>query len=277
MNKETIAVHCKTEEEFKAVNEKAHNGKPTMCWSVAKTYEDICIYLAHSNSVDKKIHCERDGYTIIPASEYLREEEFKVGDRVVCIKATDDKHEAVGELGTIIGCHALEVSVEFDRDIGGHACFGYEFEGKDRHCWNLKRDGVRLANQPKTTKEEEIKLDDLTDVQQEELCALCEAILETDRSRCEANIHRCNQAFEMYLEEINPNEKEESTMEIKSNFIEVFNDDAKLAAKMSKRFGDQYSNNTDRDLIALERDKEKLVQILEAEEGEEGKTAAKEE
>lgn len=59
--------------------------------------------------------------------------------------------------------------------------------------------------------------------------------------------------------------KEETTMNISDNFVEVFDSSAKLAKKMAVRFGEQYGD-TDRDLIALERDKGKLMAILEAEE-----------
>lgn len=58
--------------------------------------------------------------------------------------------------------------------------------------------------------------------------------------------------------------KENKSMEIGKSFIKVFKSDAELALKMSDRFGAQYSNS-DRDQIALERDKKQLLSIVEAE------------
>lgn len=62
---------------------------------------------------------------------------------------------------------------------------------------------------------------------------------------------------------------------IKDNFIEVFSKDTKLAAKMSERFGTFYNDNNDRDLLALQRDKDDLVKILDAEEKEKAAEAKK--
>lgn len=65
--------------------------------------------------------------------------------------------------------------------------------------------------------------------------------------------------------QVNINGFMEETMDYSDNFAEVFDGSAKLAKKMAARFGKQYGGN-DRDLIALERDKGKLIAILEREE-----------
>jgi len=62
----------------------------------------------------------------------------------------------------------------------------------------------------------------------------------------------------------------EETMNINDNVLEVF-ENSKDAKKVAQRFGDQYGT-TDRDTIALNNDKKKLLAIIEAEEKEEKKT-----
>ena len=54
---------------------------------------------------------------------------FKIGDRVVAkvpvgCKDAEDQH------GTVIGFNSVDISVEFDKDIGGHTC-GKQTEGRD--------------------------------------------------------------------------------------------------------------------------------------------------
>jgi len=60
--------------------------------------------------------------------------EFKVGDRVKCIKAGDENIHALNKIGTIIHIdHRLIVGVEFDDHVNGHD----EFGGQDGHVWNF--------------------------------------------------------------------------------------------------------------------------------------------
>ncbi|MCK5237183.1 MAG: hypothetical protein KAR06_09375 [Deltaproteobacteria bacterium] len=196
MSKENIAVHCETEEEWKAV--RAILGTKYCKWDEAKRL-DPCQY-ADGSGWGRKSNVPPN-YNIIPASEYLKEkeEEFKVGDRVKCIgeKYIDS---VMYNVCTILEIHNENGSMKLK-------------EGVEEY-WYPKKDFklVESTNQPKTTK------------------------------------------------------KEESIMaEIRENFITAFPKDTKLAAKMAARFGNQY-DNSDRDLLALERDKDELVKILDAEE-----------
>ena len=82
---EKIAVHCKTMEEWGKVLIKID--KVNTMWKKAfNDYKDSCINPADPATCDKTYYI-REGYTIISAEEYLKEEGFKVGDRVECINA----------------------------------------------------------------------------------------------------------------------------------------------------------------------------------------------
>jgi hypothetical protein len=82
---EKIAVHCPTEEIFKKVLAK-RNLKWEEYYSNNKTETCVCLNM---DGMQSRAHLRDDGYTIIPASEYLKEGgnevEFKVGDRVECV------------------------------------------------------------------------------------------------------------------------------------------------------------------------------------------------
>lgn len=71
---------------------------------------------------------------------------FKVGDRVVCVEATDGNRYTVGKHGRVIrvrpeeGKHGHDVSVEFDKDVCGHSCGG---NGKWGYCWNCGKETLR--------------------------------------------------------------------------------------------------------------------------------------
>lgn len=63
--------------------------------------------------------------------------DFKIGDRVECIKGYDYNGDIIGKKGTVIRIDDLpyRVGVQFDtRIIKGHNC-GHR--GKDYHCWNV--------------------------------------------------------------------------------------------------------------------------------------------
>lgn len=202
MREENIAVHCKTEEEWEEMRAYLSRSGHTRR-EVPYLASNPCYNLKGIRQPVKIF--EEEGYTIIPASEYLKEEEFKVGDRVQCISSKGEK---------VVSGRTYIVKHYPSKDGPKYV----NIEGPYAESFNLSR-FRKLTNQPKTTK------------------------------------------------------KEESTMaQIQDNFIEVFSKDTKLAARMSERFGAQYSND-DRDLLALRRDKDELVKILDAEE----KKAAKEE
>lgn len=64
--------------------------------------------------------------------EEKQERPFKVGDRVVCVEATDGNDLTVGKHGRIIHIVDSSVDVEFDEKINGHSSGG---RGKDWYCW----------------------------------------------------------------------------------------------------------------------------------------------
>jgi hypothetical protein len=78
---------------------------------------------------------------------------FKVGDRVVCVKAYDGNKDAVGKAGTVKHATSTWVRVEFDEPIsGGHTCSG---SCKYLHGWcfapdegYLRHAGVREVKRP---------------------------------------------------------------------------------------------------------------------------------
>lgn len=209
---EKIAVHCKTKEEWEGVREKMGYPVKLCAWGAVSASEnnkdDLCIYIPGAG-FDHKTHALRNGYTIIPASEYLGE--FQVGDRVECISIDEINgsvwnHASLGEIYTVKRVNNDSLALD---GYGG--------------CPKKKRFKKISTNQPKTTKKE-------------------------------ASI------------------MSEANVKIGSIFLEVFSN-GKQAKKMSDRFGDQYGNNPDRDLIALENDKDKLVKILKDEDAEEAKAA----
>ncbi|MGN0005311.1 MAG: hypothetical protein ACI37Z_05015 [Candidatus Gastranaerophilaceae bacterium] len=57
---------------------------------------------------------------------------FKLGDRVIAIKAYMNKKEIIGQQGTVIYIGGMSLTVEFDDDIYGHDGGGI---GKYGHCW----------------------------------------------------------------------------------------------------------------------------------------------
>jgi hypothetical protein len=62
--------------------------------------------------------------------------DFSIGDEVLCRLPYDGNHNVVGKIGKIItvgGGHY--VSVEFSVEIGGHS--GVHYNGRQGHCWNF--------------------------------------------------------------------------------------------------------------------------------------------
>jgi len=73
---------------------------------------------------------------------------FKIGDRVLCVKAFEDNHHIVNQTGTIIGHWGDRTwTVEFDNSIWGHdgSGGGGRVIGRDKHCWNTNEDCLRFA------------------------------------------------------------------------------------------------------------------------------------
>lgn len=74
----------------------------------------------------------------------MKEQRFKVGDRVVGVGKYDGK-DINGLKGRVLG-KILNTNgdypVEFDKDINGHTC---DKRGKSRHCWWVHKDHLKLA------------------------------------------------------------------------------------------------------------------------------------
>lgn len=70
---------------------------------------------------------------------------FKIGDRVVAKVPVGGKH-AKDQHGTVIGFNGIDISVEFDKDIGGHTC-SEQREGrnaKDGYGWFVLPRNLKL-------------------------------------------------------------------------------------------------------------------------------------
>lgn len=119
---EKIAVHTFTREEFLNVIEKI----PIGSWDSADR-DDREVYDVYESNTCIDLsdggydHMEGfDGYTIISAEEYLREVEFKVGDRVEIVKEHGDAQ--IGAKGIVISTnHTMyeqkHIGVKFDERI----------------------------------------------------------------------------------------------------------------------------------------------------------------
>jgi hypothetical protein len=165
MSKEKIAVHCKTEEEWDNVQKLYPwpDGKPVSWGDRSGGVNGNCLSIEDGKCMGHSHYSYFSevelGYTIIPASEYLREfnnpgklhvgEEFKVGDRVISI----DHKRRVGEY-VLDGQEIYTIS-----KVGMR--YYYLEETDDR---SYRKERFRLVNkstnQPKTTKEEEVKMKD---------------------------------------------------------------------------------------------------------------------
>ena len=234
MGEEKIAVRCRNNLEWDKVKEKIGGCFATWQDEVPTGRAD-CINM-DGLGWSTEGHYSKKGYTIISAQEYLNEEEFSVGDLVEILEMQDGRNY-VGQTAVINQrSETLPLPLEVRFDCG-------------TTWWYKKNRLKKLTTKPKTkTTEETILSDkDYFDKHEEELCA--EAI----------GMHK----------DANPNE-EEKTMDINKNVLQVFKEDAELAGKIAKRFGSQY-DTTDRDTIALKRDKEQLIAIIKDEEAEEEK------
>jgi len=80
-----IAIHCKTEQEWRDVQLKRW-GKMEMDFSPPYKEEQCINIEGNAMQCNKKFY-ENEGYTIIPASEYLNKRKFKVGDRVMIVNS----------------------------------------------------------------------------------------------------------------------------------------------------------------------------------------------
>ena len=85
-----------------------------------------------------------DGLAPVPKKPRKEPTNFKVGDRVRCIKANWGRLK-VGDLGTIVVRQNPDSNcVEFDRDVGGHDGDG---AGKFGHCWWLTENEFELVKE----------------------------------------------------------------------------------------------------------------------------------
>lgn len=85
-----------------------------------------------------------EGKEETPMPKKEEHKEFKVGDRVRCVKANWGKLK-VGDLGTVIDVKEDGAAgVEFDNEVGGHDCYG---KGKDGHCWWQRKHEIELVKE----------------------------------------------------------------------------------------------------------------------------------
>ena len=144
--KKKIAVHCKTEEEANNFLEQADKQKIT--WhsgekANSKNYwydekQNTCYSFACGLSYQSIKYHKKVGRKIIEWSDYMQTE-FKVGDRVKCIKGYFGKEAIVGMVGTVVDVFYNGITVQFDKYIKGHngANDKGESKGKDGYCWNF--------------------------------------------------------------------------------------------------------------------------------------------
>lgn len=76
---------------------------------------------------------------------------FKVGDRVRCIKAHDGNSNIVGQRGTVrsVASSLNIVAVEFDNYVNGH-CLLTPHLCKQGHGWNVAAEKLELIPNPKS-------------------------------------------------------------------------------------------------------------------------------
>jgi hypothetical protein len=193
---EKIAIHCKSKEEWQAVEDEMFslgNSWPSngsARYQASYPYMFVGEYYGLQKGTES--YLKEKGYKIITAEDYLKEG-FKVGDRVECVEGS--KYITEGGIYTVIG----------ENELGNIRIKGIPERGYFPERFKLAN------NQTKTIKQEEVE------------------------------------------------------MNIGKSFIKVFKEDAELAANMSERFGSQYGE-TERDLLALKRDKKELLAIVKAEE-----------
>ena len=142
---EKIAVHCETKEEWIKVQGKAFGRIRTSIFAGAD-----CINPASTWA--SKRHYQGEGYTIISAQEYLKEDEFKVGGKVIFLHA--DGFES--NCGNYTGGLKLGDTYMISKARDG----GVKVEGDT--WWHDKRHFTVTPNfdQTKTIKEEAMNIND---------------------------------------------------------------------------------------------------------------------
>lgn len=132
---ELISVHCKTKEEANNFIKSAeeHGIKLISKYDSWNFYKAETGYICYSFKQmfvgNSKVHKRK--FKIVEWSDYMKAE-FKVGDRVKCIKTYDNNRNAVGKIGTVIDLLRNGVVVQFDEYIDGHDGTG---NGKCGYCW----------------------------------------------------------------------------------------------------------------------------------------------
>lgn len=97
--------------------------------------------------------------------EKVEDIKFKKGDRVVCLKQpTDSNHEMFGLKGTVLNVDSFGwVLVEFDDNIHGHEGF-YPNNGKLGHCWDIKKEHLRLISKEEEKNMLSFKMGDIVEI-----------------------------------------------------------------------------------------------------------------
>lgn len=138
-----IAVHCKNKEDWDEIVDGFKKEKSLYLW---KSYRgESCLDIKKEEHCSKSYY-ERNGYTIISASEYLNEggkdvSEFKRGDRVECV-------DPDGDLTSLQNGYIYTI-----RDISGRSMYLHGIKG----CSFTER-YLKLATKTQTTKENNMEL-----------------------------------------------------------------------------------------------------------------------
>lgn len=121
--------------------------------------EVVCIYEEYGRLVDIEVKGKDTG-TFPVESKYFdlisskQSMEFKVGDKVICVKDYVDKVK-VGLKGVIVDMES-SIGVEWEEDIGGHDCGGY---CKSGYGYFVNRDNIKLlTSSDETNKWRTIKM-----------------------------------------------------------------------------------------------------------------------
>lgn len=135
----SIAVHCKTEEEWEASVKKRGKGYPISWEQANSSYPGKAVAMNLEDECWSKLSFYKDeGYTIISAQEYLNE--FKVGDRVEILQGSNVPNLLwVNPMNDYVGNMATIKSKSSDKS--------FVLEDID---WRWDTTWLKLANQTKT-------------------------------------------------------------------------------------------------------------------------------
>lgn len=127
---EKIAVHCPTKDLYNAVMKKLNIYGWELYYIVHGNETCVCLDCVGSQT---RKYLKKQGYTIIPASEYLEKGggkvEFKVGDRARLIESNNWSKKAGLILGDIYTISFVgDEWVEVEEDPSNYSLYEYQFK-----------------------------------------------------------------------------------------------------------------------------------------------------